>query len=38
MMFIKKLIKRAEVKEPKITPTTSSTIPINVKLITYLKN
>ena len=38
MMFIKKLIKRAEVKEPKITPTTSSTLPINVKSITYLKN
>ena len=37
MMFIKKLIKRAEVKKPKIIPATSSTLPINVKSITYLK-
>ena len=37
-MFIKKLIKRAEVKKPKITPAISSTLPIKVKSIAYLKN
>ena len=37
-MFIKKLINRAEVVKPKNIPAKSSTLPIKVKSIMYLKN